>query len=549
MANRPKQVRVFALGAEGKLLDLTRRTRTAKASKQLVTDPFQASYDQYGLVAPPYDLDNLNDLRELNAVHAAAIEQKALDITGLGWRVDPAEHTEAPSSQQRLAVMRFLEDPNPDSTLTEMLELTWGDYETLGWGMLEVVTDALGRPAELWHVPAATCRMHLDNKRIVQIRAPGGASTGYDYRWFKLWGDPKNYSLKTGEEGDYPPEQSANAVLLFRRTSGRSSYYGIPSYVASLGAIAALTAVQDYNLSFFDNWAIPANLVVVKGPGVATDLEPVLTAALKEGYKRTTAGDFQAFKTLVLPLPQLDTEVEVHQLAAPTEAGFQSYVEMLMQQVLIGHRVPPQRLGWSIVGQLGGSNAREVLQTYKDAVVERGQVTLEHRFNRFLRDGFGVSVAGKKELDWVWKLADIDISDRDADRRHWIEMVQYGAATPNEMRVAMGAGEEADNPDGNQFFIAGGLRPMSQLNEMPGGMPGLPPGASEEETVTLALQEMERRLEQKLQELGGPGAEGLAQSLNDIRRRLDGYDGLARDLNALRGQVETLLREAKRARR
>lgn len=483
---------VYGLTKSGALVDLLKASRGG--SKQIPQDPFRDVYGPWGLVSPPYDFEQLLQLRELNPMHSAALEQKTLDIAGLGW--DLVADADEPSDAQYQELSAFLEDPNPELTLVELLRLVWLDYETLGWGALEVVRDGRGRPAELYHVPAHTLRAHKDRIRFAQIPSGG---TMHNAVWFKAFGAEGEYDAFTGEPGqDLPEERRANELLIFRQHNSRSIYYGIPGYVSALGAIAAFTAVQEYNLSYFENWAFPGNLVVLKGDALPDDIQTVLEKAFREGHGRTQSGKFQTFRTMVLTLPMSGVEAEILQLKSPESAGFQDYVDFLGQIILMAHRVPVYRIGWARLGSLGGATAAEMLRDYKNSVVEPGQTILEHRFNRFLRLGFGeVGEHGKPTLDWFWKLADLDITDREAERRHWLELVSMGIATPNEARVALGIGDAEDNPEGDKFYIRSGMVPMEAAGQSPVQM-------SAEET-RYALEDLERRIQERLERLTKPG--------------------------------------------
>jgi PBSX family phage portal protein len=504
------KAKVFALSADGRLIDVAKASRPG--SKQLKSDPFSTLYGNLSLVIPPYDFEQLLDLRELCPVHSAAIEQKAKDISGLGWSLVQKADVEKPNEAQYDKIMAFLDDPNPEATLTELLDLLCIDIETLGWGMFEIPMNGDGTPSQLIHMPAHTMRVHQDGKRYVQVRAPGDSASEESITiskqvWFKTFGltddngQPLYFNSSNGESLKAEAEDSkqANQILVFRQMSSRSSFYGIPGYVSSMGAICALRAVQDFNLSFFDNWGIPANLIVVSGGSLPDDLEVVLSKTLKESYKRKETGAFQSFKTLVLPLPYPDVKCEVMQLSSPTEAGFSEYTESLQLQVLIAHRVPPYRIGWPITGGLGGNTAHESLGVYKDAVVERGQTVLEHRFNRFLRAVFGTKENDKYTLDWLFKLNDIDLSDREADQKYWTVNVSFGFATPNEGRVALGIGDAEDNPDGDKFLVSSNLVPLDQAGQV------VPAIKSEDETVAAALHDFESRLNNRLQALDKGG--------------------------------------------
>jgi len=100
---------------------------SAGGSKQLPADPFSRLYSEYGLVKPPYRLEQLLELKESNPIHCACIEQKGSDVAGLGWHWIPRQGVEKPDEKQRDALEEFLATCNPEMTFREILQAVWDD--------------------------------------------------------------------------------------------------------------------------------------------------------------------------------------------------------------------------------------------------------------------------------------------------------------------------------------------------------------------------------------------------------------------------------------
>lgn len=395
-------------------------------SKQLPSDGFSKLYGEFGLVRPPYRLEQLLELKESNPLHAACIEQKSADIAGLGWSWVPALGVERPSDGQRRLLEELVATCNPELTFRELLQAAWDDYETLGWCALEVVPDRKGRPVELHHVPGHTLRAHSDRVRFAQLR---------DERlvWFKRFEAEGEFRLDTGEPAaGLADESRAGELIVIRKAGGRSVYYGIPAYISALGGIVGSLAVRDFNINWFSERTIPDALMVIEG----ADVSPELAQELKSFFAVDARGKHA--KLCILPVPSgLGGEVRVRLerlMSEVKDASFRLYRQDNALEICIAHRVPPYRIGWPVMGSMAGSTAREMTEIYKRSVVAPGQELLEHRlhqqlFRRLFAPG---------ELQWRWKLAEIDLTDQLADLEYGVKGVQSGVLTPNEARRVLG---------------------------------------------------------------------------------------------------------------
>lgn len=428
-----------------KAITIQARARSAAGgSRQLPVDPFGRLYADYGLVRPPYSLERLLELKEANALHAAAIDQKAADIAGLGWHWIGKARIKEPSQDQQDQLEEFLAECNPEMTFREILEAVWNDVETLGWGIIEVVTDGKGVPVELYHVPGHTVRAHRDGVRFAQIREGR-------LRWFKRFRTEGTFDIDTGEPRDgLSEERQAGNVIVIRRVGSRSSFYGIPTYISALGAIVGNLAVRDFNLNFFADRTIPDMLLVIQG----ADVSPEVRAELQAFFSSADVKG-QHHKLLILPIPSdlQGVQARLEKLMPDLkDASFQLYRRDNALEILIAHRVPPYRIGWPIVGGLGGATAKEMTEIYKRSVVQPGQEILEHRLNNQLFRAFG-------NLDWRWKLDEIDLSDQMADLDYSIKGVQSGLLTPNEARAHLG---RAPYPGGDTYYMPATLVAVGQ---------------------------------------------------------------------------------------
>lgn len=412
-------------------------------SKQMTVDPFAQIYGDKGLVKPPYDMAALLEIKESNPIHSACISAKVDDIAGVGFDFAPFEEVkEAASQEQYKKLKEFMRNCNPEMTSSEIIRAVWDDYETVGWGIIEVVRNNKGEPSELYHIPAQTVRAHKDKVRFAQI-------VNNKERWFKKFGYPDNYSLVDGRplgEKDIAENgtEKAGEVIVIRKFGSRSSYYGIPNYVSSIGSIVGSQAVRDYNINFFTGKTIPDALLFLEG---VDEIDQGTEDELKAFFSAETKGEHH--KLAVVPVPS-GAKARLEKVSPDVKEGsFRLYKQDSAMEICVAHRVPPYRIGWAMTGSLGQTTAKEMNEMYKRSIIEPGQEILEHRLNNQLFRVFAEILGG---LDWYFKLNEIDTADREADMQYAADGYEKRILTRNESRKVVGYEPVAD---GDTFFESG----------------------------------------------------------------------------------------------
>ena len=413
-------------------------------SKQLPPDSFHNAYETFDVVAPLYNPEALARLMEINTYHYRAVKTKARDTAGLGWRLVPRQGIKNPDPNQKAKVEAFFNHVNPEYTLTELLDRVMVDYEATGNGYIEIIRDSTtDEPQGLAHVPSHTIRRTRDGLRYVQLRDTR-------HRYFKQVGLPEDVHMDTGrmyEINILPVEQRASEIMHIYNYTSRSDYYGIPDILPALGAILGDRERQEYNIEFFQNYAMPAYAVTVTG----TDLDEEVVEGIKHFFQHDVKE--HRHSTLVLSgqkdpnNPNSDPiEFKFHPLSTEVkEASFTVYRKDNRDEILSAHGVPPYRAGIAETGSLGGSTAVESTQIYKMSIIEPRQQMLEDRINKhILWDGFGAT-------DWQFEFIEIDTSDE----KHELEVAErlfyMGALSPNEVRQRFGL-EPVDDPMLNRYY-------------------------------------------------------------------------------------------------
>jgi PBSX family phage portal protein len=353
------------------------------ASSQLPEDPFN-SQNISGLKEPPFSLPQLVYLAETHPVHSAALEQKTADICGQGWEWQ-AEDEDNADQKQRDDLEAWFNSLAPDEMdMKEVIEAAWLDVETTGWGLLELARDPQGVVRRIYQVPGHTVRAHKDGFRLCQIREDRKI-------WFSRWGSPwvdgakVEVDMKTGSKTKIT--EPGNDLFVIKKPSRRSTWYGIPGYVSSIGWITLALAARDDNLMFFANRREPRWAIILtnlnEDAGIEEELRNAFTVDLRQPYRN-----------IIVPIHG-PGDVHFEKLGDSKQDGsFEKLSERADKAIMISHRVPAERLANASIGPLGGTATIEASKIYKEGVVAPGQELLQTRLNKLIDVEFPISQAG-----------------------------------------------------------------------------------------------------------------------------------------------------------
>jgi len=440
------------------------RKAADRPSQQLPEDPFSyAGGAEGGLIRPLYDLDSLLSTQESNSLHGRCVRQKAIDILGRGitLRAREVEDGADPSTEEEKRWHEFLQrvedDERGDESFKERLTQAHEDFEGIGWAVIEVARDRAGLLTGLWYVPGHTVRAHADGKRFAQKR--GGKTT-----WFKRFGVQGTVHAKSGAWDDREAgiDEAGNELIVIRNHTPRSSFYGAPDHIPALAAIAGWKAQAEFNLRFFDNVAVPSYAVVIEGATLTPDLEQLIL-----DHFRQIKGD--PSRTIVIPIPaaagdeSMQPKLRFERLSVETkEATHIKYRQDNALEVLIAHGMPPYRVGWPIVGSLGGDVAEEMTRIYNDSVVQTRQETWEQRLNRALLGPKGLDIH-----DWELKCAELDVRNEVSDLKKARDLYELGVVTPNDNAKFFGYDPRPEGVPGGDDYIAVPLAPGGRSSAAP----------------------------------------------------------------------------------
>lgn len=422
-------------------LSALRKYEIKKTSKQIKEE------EQFGineLVAPPNSPNSLLQLYDMNSTFSACVDQIAEDVAGLGWRLELKEGQEEDENEKK-KINELLEKPNPEESLRQIMKEMLIDVGIIGWGGFEVVRNAIREVAEIWHIAGHTFRIHKKKKKFCQER-------NNDKVWFKRYGEEKDISAEAGKQGKFEEKSRANELIYYKRYYPRSDYYGAPPILSAVGSLIGLIGIRDYNLSFFENYGIPAALITLIG-----DWKDGSAKKIKDFLDTEVKGSENAHRTMVFQVPDENAKFQWQQLSVDIKEGsFRLYRESLVEDILIAYHMPGERIGVRPrTGKLGGGKeTEEGTKIYVESVVEPYQTDMENIVNsKIIEEGLNCH-------KYIFKLNTLDIRNIDAEGNRYIKYIEHAMMTPNQARNRLGLGKTYVG--GDKYYMKSGMEEVGE---------------------------------------------------------------------------------------
>jgi capsid portal protein len=235
------------------------------------------------------------------------------------------------------------------------------------------------------------------------------------------------------------PKYKANELLVFKKTSRRSTYYGIPTWVAAVGWLMLGIAARDYNILFFKNHREPRWAIILSNLEGGEDLDVELQRALKTDHK-------SPHRNLMIPI-EGPGKIDFQKLSEDQNDGsFQKLLALCQEAIMVAHRMPPDRIGLGRSGALAGSVAGVINRVYKEGVIIPAQEMLEHRINSFLRKEIAM------DDKFIFRFAELDLTEEAQDLDAAVQAFSAGLTKLNEGRAKLGL-PPVDDEKGEKFFF------------------------------------------------------------------------------------------------
>lgn len=354
---------------------------------------------QHETISPPLGERSFEELTQLlvdSTDHAVCVDQIATDVAGTGWHLSPInDDVEIDPAEEQVA-LEFLEMPNSEDTLTELLKKAMIDYGAIANAWVELVREGNkpdGLPTQLVHAPGIAMRIRSNLAGYVMLSLETNR-WAYFRKLFSDPEDPTSLNPRTGEV--------LNEMIFWRRYHPGSPWYGIPRIVPAIRAIKGSLYASERNIRFFLNRAMPEWAVIVEGQtdNVNTEELNALLDDLEEHWKNCLKGE--DYKTWIGYLP-VGITIKLEKVSIEVDdATHQNYQKNNRDEIFRANGMMPNRAGVIESGNIGGGTGEAQIEIYKTSTIEPPQSMIERTINMILHaerpKGFGLRTL-KFELD------------------------------------------------------------------------------------------------------------------------------------------------------
>jgi len=386
-------------------------------------------YSILEVVIPPYNLDYLTKIYEMNAAHHAAVNVKTSNVVGLGYEfketnrtldkvedvideIDKLNKLRRKLSRMKSDLRDYLESLNNEDSFGEVMKKVMIDLEVTGNGYIEIGRTNTGKIGYIGHIPSHTMRVRRLRDGFIQI-------VYNKFTFFRNFGDTKT-------KDQLGIDVTPNEVIHLKKYTPTNTFYGIPDVLSATNAIAGDEFASKFNIDYFENKAVPRYIIVVKGAKLSPDSERKLLEFFHTGLKGKN------HRTLYIPLPADNDNSKVEFKMEPVEAGvqdssFMNYRRENRDQILMAHRVPISKVGMPEGVSL--ANAKDADKTFKEQVCRPLQDFVEDKVNQIVKEFTDV---------FVLKFNELTLTDEDTQSRIDERYLRTQVLMPNDVRSRKG---------------------------------------------------------------------------------------------------------------
>ena len=326
-------------------------------------------------------------------------------------------------------LVKLLKHPNKEMTwydfmesLTSFIELAGNAYAELSENTLQQVTEMyIMRPDRVEVLPGK------DNKLV------------------------KGYAFKVN--GRSSPEEGvvfdAKNVMHIKAFHPLDDWYGLPSVKPAARALSLEDAAFKWNTDFFLNDATPGGLLSTDEKVTREDAEHI-----EQKWRSRGTGAGNRRKTVLLPFgikfTKMGTDIK--------DIEFEGLIKQTCQEQLAAIGVPPAKVGLLEFAKY--SNYEIQNRAYYEDTIEPKMMKIQSAINLCIASKFNDK--NKKttyhfQFDLRKKIGEND----DTIARRYERYFRMGCATPNEIRKALGLGD--DYEEGNDYYIDKRLITVSEM--------------------------------------------------------------------------------------
>lgn len=431
-------------------------------SRALEEDEFQQYYSEGDVIEPLYNPELLTRLPEGSDILQQCIDAYKTNIAGFGVDLDyDVDFDKVDDEQKKKELERqwtvyenFFKFCSYDESFTKIMEKVIEDRERIGWGAVEVIPDASGKPAGFEHIPAHKVRLCRKERKVtpVQMRIIGDDGEPMEipvmkrFRkfvqiinnhrvYFKEFGDPREMNCYTGAyEEPENPEHKATSIMFFNIYCPYTPY-GLPRYIGQLLNIQGNRKAEELNYTYFrDGRHIPMAIIVENGKLTQESVDTITSAK----------GDASRHKYLILEAEGAENSayigddseksrvnIRIEKLAEMLQKDglFQEYCKNNRDKIRSAFRLHPIYTGES--QDYNRATAETARQVTEEQVFQPDRNDIAFQFNNILKPQLDISEVSMK-------LAAPTISNPVEVATAISPYVEAGAATPNMLVDALG---------------------------------------------------------------------------------------------------------------
>lgn len=341
----------------------------------------------------PIDYSDLYTAFKLHADVFACVEQWKAGVLASGWDIIYKDD-ENPDEAGRDKLINFFEKPNPDESMSELLNEIVMHLGVSGDAYWNIVFNALGEPIELWGLHPAT----------MQIRGTEhGEVVGYTQKY-------------QGEEHKFEPQEIAH----FRLPNPLNDWYGLSPLYACIWEVETDLAALWSNYHFFKNDAMPPTVWTL--PKEMNDEE-------YKNAKQVILNEFQGVKnkhrTAVV---KGDIELKSN---TPTmkDMEFLQSRKLATEKICAAYKVPKVMIGYTDSANYNTSLTME--RTFYQVTIQPLQQLIEYIINNQIIPLFGIDTCR-------FKFKPTDFTEREITFKEALDGVKIGMYSINEARTKLG---------------------------------------------------------------------------------------------------------------
>lgn len=346
-------------------------------SRQIAfTDEFLGLAGSMGavvLLPTPYNVAWLFELIEQSNMLRQCIDAYVTNTVMTGWEIGATARGVVANANEAHELQSFIDNANSEESLSGVMEKVIRDRESVGFGFMEVIRDALGDVSLLRHAPSLYTRLCAKDPTdiLVEYTIARGrrVSSVKEYRrfrryvqivngrqvWFKEFGDPRNMDCRNGafeNESGYAPGYAATEIYHFRNPSNDS--YGVPRWISQLPSIIGSREAEEVNMRYFQDNTVPPMLLMVGNGRLTQQSYRELTKNINEvGIGKDRQNKIMLLEAIgegdSLDGKNNSIELKVEKLsdARQSDGLFKDYDEANMAKVRSSFRLPPVVVGMS----------------------------------------------------------------------------------------------------------------------------------------------------------------------------------------------------------